>query len=308
MKLFRSMNVLALTMGMLLAAGVSARAQADEVVLTPVRDGTIGTQYDFVQDNLCSNAGAFLFAGQTFFAGPRRALLAFDIASNIPAGATVESVELTLNVSMVPNAGGAIDFGLHRLNADWGEGTSNSDGQSGGGGLTGATPNDVTWVYRFFPTDTWTADGGDFMAGASATLPIGLTLGDHTWPSTAALVADVQTWLDTPTDNHGWMLRAPNDDTMPGLPSARRFDSRENTNAATRPRLRVTFSTTTEGCTGDLGDANGDGAVNGADIQAFVDCALDLALPTLPCECADLDNDTVVGVGDIALFAQLLLS
>jgi hypothetical protein len=51
------------------------------------------------------------------------------------------------------------------------------------------------------------------------------------------MVADVQSWLDDPDDNFGWELVIPS----PGVASAKRFNSRENTNASSRPMLSVTY-------------------------------------------------------------------
>ena len=45
-----------------------------------------------------------------------------------------------------------------------------------------------------------------------------------TWGSTAQMVADVQSWLDTPATNFGWMLRGPES----GSSSVKKFGSREN--------------------------------------------------------------------------------
>lgn len=47
----------------------------------------------------------------------------------------------------------------------------------------------------------------------------------------------MQSWLDTPASNFGWILRA--DESSPG--TARRIDSRE-ANALTRPTLMITYT------------------------------------------------------------------
>ncbi len=285
-----------------------APTHADEVVITPIRDGSIGTTYQTIDDATCSNAGMFLFAGSTFFAGPRRVLMTFDIASNVPAGATIDAVELSLFLDRAPPGSPAVNLGLHALNADWGEGASSSDGMGAGGLLSTATPGDVTWVYRFFPVATWTNNGGDFDPTASSSAMVSTTLGDFVWNSTPDLVADVQGWLDDPSTNFGWMLKQPDDLVMPNTGLARRFFARESAEASRRPRLRITFTPGADGCNGDLGDANGDGNVDGNDVQAFIECATSIAIPTLPCACADANEDSVVDVADVAMFAQLLLA
>jgi hypothetical protein len=50
------------------------------------------------------------------------------------------------------------------------------------------------------------------------------------------MVADVQGWLDTPANNHGWILIGPED-----VQSAKRFGSRENSDVALRPALVLEF-------------------------------------------------------------------
>jgi len=92
----------------------------------------------------------------------RRGVLAFDITGNVPAGSTITSVTLTLNMSKTPsNTARTVE--LHRLLADWEEGTSQASGEEGTGAP--ATPNDATWRHRFFDTIFWTTQGGDFSHG-----------------------------------------------------------------------------------------------------------------------------------------------
>ncbi len=90
--------------------------------------------------------------------------MAFDVAGNVPAGSIIQSATLTLNMSRTKV--GAMTFDLHRLTFDWGEGTSNADGQEGGGDLP--TANDATWIHTFYPGSFWTNAGGDFSSTTSA--------------------------------------------------------------------------------------------------------------------------------------------
>ena len=61
-------------------------------------------------------------------------------------------------------------------------------------------------------------------------------LGDYTFPSTASLVADVQSWIDSPDSNHGWILISQSEDVSR---TARRFGSRESSSP---PVLTVEFT------------------------------------------------------------------
>jgi hypothetical protein len=124
-------------------------------------------------------------------------------------------------------------FDLHRVTSNWGQGMSNADGQEGGGAPS--TTNDATWIHTFYPGSFWTTAGGDFSATVSASASVGGN-GAYTWGSTAQMVADVQGWLNNPATNYGWLLKGPE-----GVRSAKRFNSREHTNAATRPALVIQF-------------------------------------------------------------------
>ncbi len=165
----------------------------------------------------------------------RRGLIAFAVADSIPAGAVIDSVRLQMHVSG-GYSGYVYRTTIHRVTADWGEGTSDQ----GGNGQDGApaTPGDATWLYRFFDTDMWATPGGDFVAMASGKRLFS-TVGNYSWKSTTAMTTDVQGWLDTPTSNFGWILIG--DETgEPG--TAKRFDTRENPDVQARPALKIFYT------------------------------------------------------------------
>jgi hypothetical protein len=218
---------------------VAAVATADSAwgataTLAPVKDNTL---YETAGGEMSNGAGVYVFAGRTLLFGLRRAVLSFDVAGAIPAGATINSATLTLNVSQ--SNSGDHPAALHRLGADWGESTSDA-GSPGGLGAPSA-PGDATWIHTFFPSQLWSAAGGDFDATASATIPVG-GLGPYTWGSTAAMVADVQGWLDTPAANFGWILIG--DEGQDGLGAAKRYDSSESVDPLLAPTLTVDYTAT----------------------------------------------------------------
>ena len=92
------------------------------------------------------------FVGNNGSGISRRSVITFDVGSKVPVGSTVTAVTLTLHVSMTRVGSRAI--GLHKLIADWGEGTSNSSSGGGGGGAS-STAGDATWIHRFFDTQLW---------------------------------------------------------------------------------------------------------------------------------------------------------
>lgn len=205
---------------------------ADTLQLVPDRDNTL---YERVDGDVSNGAGTGLFFGQTGAnAGEvlRRALIRFDLSS-IPPGSTINSVSLELQVDLVPPFATAFDATLHRVSASWGEGASVALG-AGGSGAVAVAP-DATWLHREFDTLFWNMPGGDFNATPSATAPVGSTIGPMTFAPTPGLIADVQAWVDDPSQNHGWVILGEEDNPQ----NARRVGSRENPDFA--PVLTVDF-------------------------------------------------------------------
>jgi hypothetical protein len=203
--------------------------QPDSVSLEPVRDNTIYEE----GASLSNGAGQHLFAGVPGEPGRRRGLVRFDVAgAGIPLGATIDSVKVTLSMSRT--SAGPKTVSLHRVTADWGEGTSVASMGEGGGAPAAA--GDATWLHRFFDGSRWTTPGGDYSSTASAGTSVGAA-GLYRWGSTSRLVADVESWLTAPAGNLGWIVVG--DES--GTGTAKRFDSRQNADVSKRPKLTVYF-------------------------------------------------------------------
>jgi hypothetical protein len=227
----------------------AAAARADSVVLPSVRDNTL---IQNASGSLSNGAGAHFFVGLTEQPARRRGLLAFDVAA-VPPGSTVQSV--TLELFMSRTVVGPKSVSLHAVTADWGEGSSDAPGQEGAGAP--AMPGDATWLHRFFDTELWTTEGGDYVASPSATIVVG-GVGPYVLGPTPQMVADVQAWIDDPASAFGWILVG--DES--GGPSAKRFDSRENALPDRRPRLAIEFTPPGGGSFFYFADADGDGFGN----------------------------------------------
>ena len=206
---------------------IASSANAAIINITPSKDNTL---YEYnPDDGDRSNAlGLHFFAGNTAEPEIRRGVLAFDIAGSIPPGSTIISVSLSMNMSRTISDTRTVE--LHVLLADWGEGTSIAPGEEGDGAP--ATPNDATWRHRFFDTIFWTNEGGDFSATVSASQSVG-DIGQYIW-SSAQMVADVQSWLDNPASNFGWLVLG--DESV--SPTSKRFDTRES---ASPPVLTIQY-------------------------------------------------------------------
>jgi len=179
-------------------------------------------------------ASTNLIGGENGNLSVARALLRFDVAGQLPANALVQSVTLTLTVVLIPPGPVASTFDLRRVQVDWTEGT--------GIGLVGspATPGEVTWDDRVYPSIPWSTPGGaisnEFSEVVSASTLVGTDLGDFTFGPASNLVADVQQWLANPSTNFGWVLMSESE----SIPfTLRRFASREQTNVS--PSLFIQY-------------------------------------------------------------------
>jgi hypothetical protein len=209
----------------LMCAGAAVGARPDTAFIPASRDNTL---FANPTGSISSGAGTGLFAGNNSVSNTRRALVFFDVVAAIPAGATVDSVELRLNVSSSNNTTPQL-FTVHRVLHRWGEGSSVS---TGGAGAPSA-PGDATWIHRFYPDSLWTTPGGDFDAVPHATTTIG-PLGLYTWGG-ESLALDVAGWLASPVDNFGWIVRG----NESAASTVRLFDSRESN---VKPVLVVHFT------------------------------------------------------------------
>ena len=212
--------------------GDGARAQST-VDLASSKDNTLVESSSGSKSN---GAGTSLFVGRVGNNTPqrlRRGVIAFDVTGSVPTGATIDDVSLTLRVTKLNNSN-ARTVSIHKLLADWGEGSSNSSVAKGKGAT--ATAGDATWLHTFSSGSTWTSAGGDYTSAPSSSQSVGGTT-SYVW-SSAQMVADVQSWLDSPSSNFGWIVIGDEATNK----SIKWFGSRENGTASNRPKLSVTYT------------------------------------------------------------------
>ena len=167
------------------------------VLINPSKDNTL---YEDDGGSLSNGGGQHVFVGKTGDGSLRRGLIAFNVGANLPAGATIHRAALTLNMSL--GGARAETVGLHRVTADWGEGSLDAPGAEGAG--TDAAGGDATWLNTFFDMTRWATAGGDFLETESAAVAVG-SEATYTWDS-SGMAADVQAWLHNPSSNFGWVL------------------------------------------------------------------------------------------------------
>ena len=304
------MNRVVLVCGAGAAASVCGGAWADQATLTPSKDNTIFSE---TTSTLSNGAGQNTFAGSTANGDARRALIRFDLSS-IPAGSTISSVTLTMSLSKAPDTGTPHTVTLKRVTRDWGEGASNAPGEEGGGAT--ALAGDATWncaVYNGSSCGTaWTLQGGDFAGAVSAAIPVTWNdppppaVENQTWGPTAQMTADVQGWLSDANANFGWIVIG--DESV--LATARRFNSREHPDAATRPRLVVTYTPPGAACYPNCDHSTTPPAVNTGDFTCFLQqFSAGVLLPAAQQQThyANCDGSTIfpmVNTGDFTCFLQ----
>lgn len=211
----------------------------DVITLEAIQDNTL-----YEENVLYSNgSGQHFFAGANADGNLRRGLVKFDIAGNVPSSALIVSATLQLHASKEPPVPSPEQFTIHRVLSDWGEGASIAPNAEGSG--TPATEGDATWLDSFYsltPTNriSWILPGGDFDQAASASTLVGIAITKpvpFNWGPSAAMIRDLNHWLHSPNENHGWLLKG--DES--GVMTARRFDSRENSEPEYRPVLYVEY-------------------------------------------------------------------
>lgn len=217
-------------------AGPTPVPGATSVVLAPVADATLYDRSSLLASN---GAGEYLYFGFTNRSEIRRALVRFDVASAIPAGARIASAKLVLNVDRTRDDD-VVPSTVHRVTASWTEGASHSQ-TAGQGSGTAPGDGDVTWVHSAFPDVMWENPGGDFEPKPSSSTTVGAPprgqLLPITWPSTDAMIADVQGWLDNAAGNYGWVVLGREGSSQ----TAKRVRAREHEEGDSHPRLVIEY-------------------------------------------------------------------
>jgi len=229
-----------------------APATAQTTITIPADKDT--TLYEPLNGLRANGSGPSIFCGKVGLnggGGIRRALVHFDVAGQLPAGAVVIAAEFDI-FSAQSTAFLPIQTFVHRVTQDWSEGSVvNVPGGQGGSPQSGET----TWQHTNFPNATWNNPGGDFAATQSFTFDLA-SIGPSTALVDDGMVSDIQSWLDNPSGNFGWLLKT--DEVFPQ--TARRMHSREF--GSSPPSITITYLS--PGQTGVYGTGS---PVNGAPFQ-----------------------------------------
>lgn len=202
------------------AATINVPASADTFIINGLSDNNAG-------------GAGLIDVGSDGSVRARRTLIQFDLSS-VPAGATVTSASLRLQITMVPaQSAAASTIDLFRLNAGWGEGA-----QVGNAGAL-AQPGEATWNRRGLALWTTPGAAADAVTASSGSAAVTSTIGDTITWSGPGLVADLAHWLANPTQNFGWLMVSQQEGSSR---SVRAFGSRETAGAA--PVLQIEYTAT----------------------------------------------------------------
>ena len=213
-------------------AAISTVSAQTTTTITADKDTTL---YESPTGALANGAGTSMFVGMTGQPGIRRGLLHFDVAAAVPPGARILSARLEVNVQSSP-ASGPTATDVYRVTQAWMEGATVASGGQGSGGP--AVAGDTTWLHTDSPNTLWNNPGGDFAAAPSFAFTLG-TGGSFVTLPLPGLIADVQTWLDNPSGNYGWLMKG--DETLVG--SATKLSTIQSSNTSQHPRLIVNYMT-----------------------------------------------------------------
>lgn len=218
-----------------------ALAQTATVHVQAIKDGSIYAEDALGQGDRGNGRGELLVLGRsnlTLFA--RRALVAYSLEGEVPAGSAIINASLKMWVSPDSVFPG---LNVYRVLEDWAPGTSVPDPNREIFG-TEAEPGDVTWLYHHYHADErlrepWNVPGGDFniqepLMSNQGTIQNGLA----TFTS-EAFTADVQSLLDDPESHQGWILLG--EENVPG-PFLQLYYSVDRSVFLDRPVLEVQYA------------------------------------------------------------------
>lgn len=212
-------------------AVASAAAQRHDVFVPASRDVTL---YEDSSGQLTNDAGGSLFLGDNAQGLARRAAIAFDVQSRVPAGAHIVFAQIQLTIAASPTGALPLVVDVHRALNAWPEGTTAASG-NGDNGVQAAV-GDCTWLFRGYASTSWTTAGGDIATTPSSSVLMPAS-GLVAFGPTDGLVADVQAWLDGRAANHGWILKT---DEL-GTSTVRRLHSRQTTFVGVDPQLQIGY-------------------------------------------------------------------
>jgi hypothetical protein len=220
----------------------SAPAWGATQVLAPSDDTFINS------GNPANNNGASssVFTGTDGHGGLMRGLVRFAMPAGLQGRVTVSDVQLRLTVRDFPNgtAGTPAVETLAPLTQAWVQGNGSGEvsstftvGMLCGGTVTGATWNQTNCTAG----TSWTTPGGTVGATPSGQADTtGIAVGSAVvWDSASnpRMLADAQSWIDTPASNDGWQITS----STEGAPGeAQRFFSTEA--GVSAPSLTVTYA------------------------------------------------------------------
>ncbi len=121
-----------LTTGLLMVLTLShpsqLYAQNFQITLDAADDATL---YESSKGNIANSKGQYIFIGKTNNGDLRRSLIRFNLGTEIPSDATIDSVFLFLSMNKTQNA--VQDVRIYPVLGAWAEGSSDASANEGKG-------------------------------------------------------------------------------------------------------------------------------------------------------------------------------
>jgi hypothetical protein len=229
---------------------VTARGAALALALAPAADTFLNSAFPDNNDG----ASLSIYTGKNGQGGLMRGLIRFDLPAGLQGRVTVSRVVLTM-VTRGTGLGDAVaptpaTESLEPVAAAWAEGSGFGDGTTSNTVGQPCAAHGATWNDPDCASGVAWAGGGALAPSGTASVP-GAVETPVVWDSDqggAGMTADVQSWIDTPDANHGWLIASSTESGTAG--QAQRFHSREAAGEA--PTLVVTTA-----CKSGLAEADG---------------------------------------------------
>jgi hypothetical protein len=212
--------------------------------------------------------------GMGQYSGTKRSLIKFDV-STIPSSMMVTSARLRLSV---PTAGTTFTLEAYQILQPWTQMGSTWNNCASGLAWNAAGCDGI---------------GTDRAATPAASIAVARTRLVPTWVELPLSVSLVQGWVDGSAANHGVLLKVTNESS-----GEMRFCPENHIDPLLRPQLVVDYQLV------KIGDINGDGSVDVADLLYLVDAFGSVAGDPDYDPACDFNSDDSVDVVDLLIFVD----
>ena len=182
-------------------------------------DGTFvsGTFINSARPDYNNGGATSLYLGEDFYGGFMRCLIRFDLPPSFTERTSISGATLSLTTGALTGGNpAAATVYVQRLTESWGQGNGAGPDPITGDYTYGqlCSVGGATWNQPFCSGVTWSTIGGSADATLSGSASSPATPASVVQWNSAGMASDVQSWVDTPSSNHGWRLRSSSEGTL----------------------------------------------------------------------------------------------